>query len=65
MRHNWVDADVAERWPVGSTVLVRLLGRDGSVSYVLINREWEADAVNEVYRGAEEVHYLLIDKGDD
>lgn len=65
MRHNWVDADVAEKWPQGSTVLVRLLGRDGSVSYVLINREWEADTVNEVYRGAEEIHYLLIDKGDD
>lgn len=65
MKHNWVEADLTEKWPQGSTVLVRLLGRDGSVSYVLIDREWEADAVNEVYRGAEEVHYLLIDKGDD
>lgn len=65
MRLNWVEADAAEKWPVGSTVLVRLLGRDGSVSYVLIDKFWSADEVNASYHGAEEVHYLLIDQGDD
>lgn len=64
MRLNWVEADVAEKWPQGSTVLVRLLGRDGSVSYVLID-VWSEEGVNGIYRGAEEIHYLLIDKGDD
>lgn len=63
MRFNWVDADVAEKWPQGSTVLVRLLGRDGTVHYVLIEATWDAAAVNDVYHGAEEIHYLLIDKG--
>lgn len=62
MRLNWVEADVAEKWPQGSTVLARLLGRDGTVSYVLIE-SWTADEASGSYRGAEEIHYLLIDKG--